>query len=277
MTNNTLKDSNGHLQKKILKEGSINKQGGRIKTWKRRWCILNEEGLHYYKSQNSIEKGSISIDSIMSVETDDKPQSKKKHCFKVVTVERNYRICATDGQDRDEWVQSISKLLKPKQINLKNSVNNIGGQLKSSTGSVDINRSFDTIGDDQSSTGSTPPSSFLEKPSRTVHITPTMMALKEKFNLNTFSSELNRKKDLLSQEETERLLEILNHQIVNEVEKQTADRLKEIQLIKNQLNKLREQEINLIQEKYATKRLEVLNEINKRSQTLNSQQSSNKK
>jgi len=37
----------------IIKEGLVTKQGGRIKTWKRRWCVLSNIGLLYYKAQGS--------------------------------------------------------------------------------------------------------------------------------------------------------------------------------------------------------------------------------
>jgi len=263
MTQNVLRDSRDDRRKPIIKEGSVIKQGGRIKNWKKRWCVLNEEGLHYFKAQNSIEKGSIHLESILGCSGEDKPSTKRKHCFKVKTVERTYRICATDSLDRDEWVESITKLLKAKDIGQRQN-----GDLKSSN-TVDISKIKIDDDDSESADSSTPTSysnSFLkENPSKTIVLTPIMISLKDKFALNTFGPELNRKKDLLSLEETERVLFLLQSHIENEIEIANMERDREIKLILKQINKLKEQELENTEKEYNRKRMEILNEINKKS------------
>ncbi|KAF2070444.1 hypothetical protein CYY_008239 [Polysphondylium violaceum] len=267
MTQNVLRESRDEKRKSTIKEGSVTKQGGRIKNWKKRWCVLNEEGLHYFKAQNSIEKGSIHLENILACASEDKPSTKRKYCFKVKTVERTYRICATDSLDRDEWVESITKLLKTKDIGQQKQ----NGDLKSSN-SVDISKIKIDDDDSESSAAdsSTPTSysnSFLkENPSKTIVLTPIMISLKDKFALNTFGPELNRKKDLLSLEETERVLNLLQSHIENEIEIANVDRDREIKLIIKQINKLKDQELESSERLYNQKRLEILNEINKKSQ-----------
>ncbi len=38
----------------IIREGMVIKQGGRIKTWKHRWCVLDKKGVGYYKPTNEV-------------------------------------------------------------------------------------------------------------------------------------------------------------------------------------------------------------------------------
>lgn len=44
-----------NLPTSVIKEGLVTKQGGRIKTWKVRWCVLDENGLRYYKIDQDIK------------------------------------------------------------------------------------------------------------------------------------------------------------------------------------------------------------------------------
>jgi len=47
------------------KKGWLTKQGGRIKTWKRRWFILNDTGLYYFKKPQDTEPcGIIMLDNV---------------------------------------------------------------------------------------------------------------------------------------------------------------------------------------------------------------------
>jgi len=56
------------------KKGWLTKQGGRIKTWKRRWFILNDTGLYYFKKPQDTEPcGIIMLDN---VETEKFPSKK---------------------------------------------------------------------------------------------------------------------------------------------------------------------------------------------------------
>ena len=59
------------------KKGWLTKQGGRIKTWKRRWFILSEMGLCYFKQpQDSEPCGMIMLDNVEVV-----PSTAKKNAF----------------------------------------------------------------------------------------------------------------------------------------------------------------------------------------------------
>lgn len=59
------------------KKGWLIKQGGRIKTWKRRWFILSEMGLAYFKSPSDTEPcGIVMLDNVEVV-----PDNTRKYSF----------------------------------------------------------------------------------------------------------------------------------------------------------------------------------------------------
>ena len=101
-------------------EALVTKQGGRIKTWKQRWCVLNDENLYYYKPPKSLtirdnsryanRQGSIKITEIKEVgpATDEK----KRHTFKVVTPERTYVIAANDEDQKKKWIKAIQTVIE---------------------------------------------------------------------------------------------------------------------------------------------------------------------
>jgi len=115
---------NTQLQKppNIIKEGLVTKQGGRIKTWKKRWCILTDIGLNYYKIPQTEFKGTlgpqkynnlqgtIEINCIEGVEASQDPKLKKKFCFKVATAPRVFLICTSSTAEMESWIDAIKDL-----------------------------------------------------------------------------------------------------------------------------------------------------------------------
>jgi len=96
----------------IIKEGLVTKQGGRIKTWKKRWCVLAENGLLYYKTKEySNLQGHIELKSIENVEhVSEKEKLKKKYCFKIITPGRTFVISAINDEDMENWIDNIKKM-----------------------------------------------------------------------------------------------------------------------------------------------------------------------
>lgn len=109
-----------------LKEGWLMKQGGRYKTWKRRWFILNDNCLYYFEFTTDKEpKGIIPLENVNL-----RPASSnhRPFCFeihssgndlikacktdsegKVVQGKHNvYKMSASSAEERDAWIQSLS-------------------------------------------------------------------------------------------------------------------------------------------------------------------------
>ncbi|XP_023701417.1 cytohesin-1 isoform X3 [Cryptotermes secundus] len=108
------------------KEGWLWKQGGRYKSWKRRWFILNDNCLYYFEYTTDKEpRGIIPLENIRVREVSDRH---KHHCFelyasgsdfikacktdsegKVVEGKHTvYRMSAATPEEKDEWIKCVS-------------------------------------------------------------------------------------------------------------------------------------------------------------------------
>ncbi|KAJ8937086.1 hypothetical protein NQ314_012029, partial [Rhamnusium bicolor] len=110
------------------KEGWLWKQGGRYKSWKRRWFILNDNCLYYFEYTTDKEpRGIIPLENISIRECTDR---QKQHCFelyasggadfikacktdsegKVVEGKHTvYRMSASGDEERKEWMQRLTQ------------------------------------------------------------------------------------------------------------------------------------------------------------------------
>ena len=110
------------------KEGWLCKQGGRYRTWKRRWFILNDNCLYYFEYTTDKEpRGIIPLENISVREASDRY---KPHCFELIAtggadfikacktdsdgrvVEGKhsvYRMSANTEEDKQEWIRRLSQ------------------------------------------------------------------------------------------------------------------------------------------------------------------------
>lgn len=107
------------------KEGWLSKQGGRYKSWKRRWFILNDNCLYYFEFTTDKEpRGIIPLENI-KIRTI--PDRNKQHCFelyssgnevikacktdsegKVVEGKHTvYRMSASTEDEKEDWIKCI--------------------------------------------------------------------------------------------------------------------------------------------------------------------------
>jgi len=109
------------------KEGWLWKQGGRYKSWKRRWFILNDNCLYYFEFTTDKEpRGIIPLENIKIREVADRS---KQHCFelfcsgnevikacktdsegKVVEGKHTvYRMSASTEEEKEDWIKCIQQ------------------------------------------------------------------------------------------------------------------------------------------------------------------------
>ena len=126
------------------KEGYLTKQGGKIKTWKKRWVVLNENEMRYYKdvsqaqldkekaaagktnSSNSKDDGIDALDLTGGFEYESERAGKDgEWVFTVKPVVGSGRVykfaCATEGE-REGWVRVLKQIKEAndnRQINVK--------------------------------------------------------------------------------------------------------------------------------------------------------------
>ncbi|CRK90340.1 CLUMA_CG004014, isoform A [Clunio marinus] len=111
------------------KEGWLWKQGGRYKSWKRRWFILNDNCLYYFEYTTDKEpRGIIPLENILVRECKVADKS-KPHCFelyaggygdiikacktdsegKVVEGKHTvYRMSAATEEEKNEWIKCLT-------------------------------------------------------------------------------------------------------------------------------------------------------------------------
>ncbi|XP_021190881.2 cytohesin-1 isoform X3 [Helicoverpa armigera] len=110
------------------KEGWLWKQGGRYKSWKRRWFILNDNCLYYFEYTTDKEpRGIIPLENISVRPASDR---QRPHCLelyasggadlikacktdsegKVVEGKHTvYRMSAATAEERDEWIECLRR------------------------------------------------------------------------------------------------------------------------------------------------------------------------
>jgi len=54
--------------KEFFKEGQLTKEGGSIQSWRKRWCVIEDNSLVYYKNKSKRErKGVISLKVVSKI------------------------------------------------------------------------------------------------------------------------------------------------------------------------------------------------------------------
>ncbi|ELP86520.1 hypothetical protein EIN_034610 [Entamoeba invadens IP1] len=95
---------------KVKKAGWLIKEGGRWKSWKRRFFIFDQKTLSYYKDQLLMQQmGEIPVKLATCIE----PVGKyKKHdfVFKIVTPSRTFYINCSDQNDLNDWIDCLKEL-----------------------------------------------------------------------------------------------------------------------------------------------------------------------
>lgn len=107
------------LPERIVFSGILEKQGGKVKSWKQRYCFIHEHVLYYSKDQKSFQnfKGQIKlIDCVLTVEHNKYPNQKAPaFCFSLRIPEGSdakrleYLFKADKAENRDVWMDQIRR------------------------------------------------------------------------------------------------------------------------------------------------------------------------
>jgi len=93
------------------KTGYLIKEGGGIKTWKKRWCVLKNNVIYYSKAMDaSSEIGAIRLEKVDPNRVFASNRKLKKYsglCFEVPTPERTYYLVTSSEKERDEWIEAL--------------------------------------------------------------------------------------------------------------------------------------------------------------------------
>ncbi|KAK1877993.1 Cytohesin-3 [Dissostichus eleginoides] len=81
------------------------REGGRVKTWKRRWFILTDNCLYYFEYTTDKEpRGIIPLENLSIREVE---EPRKPNCFELYKPNTRARISAPTPEEKEEWIKSI--------------------------------------------------------------------------------------------------------------------------------------------------------------------------
>jgi len=89
------------------KEGILIKQGKRLKSWRRRWFVMRDGLLDYYKlkTYGKERKGSIALYSSRVESSNEIPNNHLG--FQIVTPHRIYHLYGESDQETKFWIDAI--------------------------------------------------------------------------------------------------------------------------------------------------------------------------
>lgn len=84
------------------KSGYLRKMDIRLRNWNRRWFVLKDTELKYYKPNRRALKGVINLDSWCKLIKGQSPDS-----FQLVTPKKTYHLVCKCEKECDEWLEGI--------------------------------------------------------------------------------------------------------------------------------------------------------------------------
>ncbi|XP_071044238.1 uncharacterized protein CG43867 isoform X3 [Parasteatoda tepidariorum] len=99
------------IKKETLEKcGFLTKLGGKFKTWRRRWFVLRNGTLSYYKSQTDVNRkpqGQIVLDDVCRVN-----RAYDAATFEISTGKRVYYLTADSINMMEEWIKVLQNVLR---------------------------------------------------------------------------------------------------------------------------------------------------------------------
>ncbi|GFY52781.1 uncharacterized protein CG43867 [Trichonephila inaurata madagascariensis] len=96
--------------------GYLTKLGGKLKTWRRRWFVLKNGTLSYYKTQNDVGRkpqGQILLDDVSRVN-----RAEGASTFEVATSKRTYYLTADSNSTMEEWIKVLQNVIRRNTNNI---------------------------------------------------------------------------------------------------------------------------------------------------------------
>nr|XP_043870437.1 pleckstrin homology domain-containing family A member 1-like [Solea senegalensis] len=106
--------SRGIQDQTVIKVGYCVKQGAVMKTWKRRYFILDENAVSYYKSD--LEREALRVIHLKEIhkvhECKQSEPMMRDNLFEMVTSSRTFYIQADSPEEMHSWIKAISGAIK---------------------------------------------------------------------------------------------------------------------------------------------------------------------
>jgi len=131
----------------IVKSGYLIKQGDTVKNWKKRWFVLRNSSLAYYKTKDDLKPiRMIPLSECLQVEACEKV---KKNCFGFFTSDRIFYICADTQCKMMDWINAITpavtlfKKMSPNLAKISSITSELGEESDSSSEELRASLLFD--------------------------------------------------------------------------------------------------------------------------------------
>ncbi|KAM9646664.1 pleckstrin homology domain-containing family H member 1 [Trichechus inunguis] len=98
----------------LEKSGYLLKMGSRVKTWKRRWFVLRQGQITYYKSPSDVirkPQGQVELNSRCQIVRGEGAQT-----FQLISEKKTYYLTADSPTLLEEWIRVLQNLLKVQAI-----------------------------------------------------------------------------------------------------------------------------------------------------------------
>ncbi|XP_070105755.1 pleckstrin homology domain-containing family H member 1 isoform X3 [Equus caballus] len=98
----------------LEKSGYLLKMGSRVKTWKRRWFVLRQGQIMYYKSPSDVirkPQGQVELNSRCQIVRGEGAQT-----FQLICEKKTYYLTADSPSLLEEWIRVLQSLLKVQAI-----------------------------------------------------------------------------------------------------------------------------------------------------------------
>ncbi|XP_069495090.1 pleckstrin homology domain-containing family H member 1 [Ambystoma mexicanum] len=102
--------ADGICNEPLEKSGYLLKMGSQVKTWKRRWFVLRNGEIMYYKSPSDVirkPQGQIELNSSCLIVRGEASQT-----FQLITEQKTYYLTADSPNILEEWIRALQSLLK---------------------------------------------------------------------------------------------------------------------------------------------------------------------
>uniref|UniRef100_H9GAG7 Pleckstrin homology, MyTH4 and FERM domain containing H1 n=1 Tax=Anolis carolinensis TaxID=28377 RepID=H9GAG7_ANOCA len=116
----------------LEKSGYLLKMGDQVKAWKRRWFVLRNGQIMYYKSPSDVickPQGRIELNPSCQI-----VRCEGSHIFQLITEKRTYFLTADSPNILEEWIRVLQNILKvqvtsPSQVSLRDAKPSVKGWL----------------------------------------------------------------------------------------------------------------------------------------------------
>eukprot|EP00879_Flechtneria_rotunda_P002920 GHRR01003137.1.p2 GENE.GHRR01003137.1~~GHRR01003137.1.p2 ORF type:complete len:138 (+),score=32.07 GHRR01003137.1:206-619(+) len=94
--------------------GWLMKQGEYIKTWRRRWFVLKQGKIFWFKSDvvtpDSVPRGVIEVRKCLSIKGAEDAIN-KPHAFEISTTDCNMFFIADSDKEKEDWINAVGRAI----------------------------------------------------------------------------------------------------------------------------------------------------------------------